>query len=848
MAPQAELVPRNWTASSKDAAGPSSLFLQSSSSDVSCDFSFELLRPNLYRTTFTSNKHPLPPHPSAPLPEAGLGSEKPEATATESTKRFSHNGVTATVDWSDTPLVSLQFSDAKTPIHTDLPFRSYVIDGTGVAHYTRYNRHTLHIGLGEKPAPMDLSNRHFVLSATDCFGYDVYRTDPMYKHIPLLINATPTGVVGIFSTSHSRGTYSVGSEMDGLWGHFKVYRQDHGGLEEYLITGRTIADVVRVYADLVGKPLRVPRWAFGYLAGGMKYSMLDEPRAADALMEFADKLREHDIPCSGFQMSSGYTVAETEPKTRNVFTWNRHRFPDPQGWIAAYHARGIRLIANIKPYVLASHPAYAALRDAGAFFTDPATGASAEARLWSAGGGESGVGGHIDFTSKAGFEWWYDGVRALREQGINCMWNDNNEYTIAHDGWACALDAGAQAVTAAARERARGSAAVGLWGRALQTELNGKASHDALLAVRPDERPFVLTRSATAGSMRYCSSSWSGDNVSSWDGMKGSNALSLTAGACLLQCYGHDIGGFEGPQPEPELLLRWVQMGIYSSRFAINCFKTSPENNRVGDVIEPWMYPEITPLVRDTIKRRYQMLPFIYSLHLESHMAATPPQRWTGWGYESDPEVWCQALKGGETQFWLGDALLVGGVFQPGEESARMYLPKKAGEEGAEFLNLNAPYQYLAAGQWVTIESKWKDSIPVLAKVGSAVPVGKDVQVLSSGDKEDPANLPADDYRGVEVFPARTGGKWFETTWYEDDGVTISGAISSFTFRYSATEKEIVVDFAAKTDGFKPEWKSLDVILPVGEKRIVVDKTGKQLKSAGQDKNGRAVLTLESVL
>lgn len=153
-------------------------------------------------------------------------------------------------------------------------------------------------------------------------------------------------------------------------------------------------------------------------------SMLDEPRAADALMAFADKLREHDIPCSGFQMSSGYTVAETEPKTRNVFTWNRHRFPDPKGWIDAYHARGIKMIANIKPYVLGSHPEYAKLKAAGAFFEDPITKASAEARLWSAGGGESGVGGHIDFTSQAGYDWWYAGVKELRELGIDCMWND----------------------------------------------------------------------------------------------------------------------------------------------------------------------------------------------------------------------------------------------------------------------------------------------------------------------------------------------------------------------------------------------------------------------------------------
>jgi alpha-glucosidase (family GH31 glycosyl hydrolase) len=107
-------------------------------------------------------------------------------------------------------------------------------------------------------------------------------------------------------------------------------------------------------------------------------------------------------------MSSGYTVAETEPTTRDVFTWNRQRFPDPEGSVAKYHAKVIRIIANVKLYVLSNHPEYQKLIAANAFFRDPQTKNTGVARLWSAGGGESGEGGHIDFTSKSGFRWWYE--------------------------------------------------------------------------------------------------------------------------------------------------------------------------------------------------------------------------------------------------------------------------------------------------------------------------------------------------------------------------------------------------------------------------------------------------------
>ena len=854
--PQNEVIPAQWSIVLKDEyehAGEN-LLLKLTTHDLDARFSFEQVAEDVYRTTFTSPKHPLPPWPSIACTR--LSTRRPAQDTILDTFFFTTASSFACVkvDWKDgPPIVSIALKDCTDKIiHRDLAHRSYVLDGPGVAHYTQYNRQALHVGLGEKAAPMDLSKRHFVLSATDCFGYDAHHTDPMYKHIPLLMTATPEYAVATFSTSHSRGVYAVGSEIDGMWGRYKVYRQDYGGLEEYVIVGRTMQDVLRKYADLVGYPLLVPRWAFGYLAGGMKYSMLDEPRACDALVGFANKLREHDIPCSGFQLSSGYTVAETEPKTRNVFTWNKHRFPDPKGFVDNYLRRGIRLIANVKPYVLASHPEYEKLKAAEAFFTDPRTGESAQARLWSAGGGESGVGGHIDFTSRAGYDFWYNGVKALREMGIACIWNDNNEYTIPDDQWQCALDPSimpSESVSAASTKD------VGLWGRYTHTEIMGKASHDAVLSTHPHERPFILTRAATAGTLRYCASSWSGDNVTSWSSMKGANAISLTASTCLLHTYGHDIGGFEGPEPSPELLLRWVQLGCHSMRFAINCFKTSEGDNNVGDVIEPWMYPEITPLIRDAIRRRYEMIPYLYSLMLRSHLYAEPPVRWTGWDYPGDGQVWTdQVLRDGETQYFLGGALLVGGVYEPGVDAARVYLPSRSGPAEDMFLNLNAPHEYLPAGQWHTISSPWKGSIPILAKAGTLIPIGHPFRTVPShrAAQHEPADLPLDDYRAVELFPPPPSSSQlspFKNSWLEDDGISPApSGIVEFELVYEAhPESADVISFKQRTvrdDGsgrmYEPLWQELHFIMPVGETRFVSLK-GQAMEKCEPDAKGRMV-------
>ncbi|KOS17137.1 Alpha-glucosidase 2 [Escovopsis weberi] len=852
--PQSERVPLSWAADGRPSSHPL-VSLKSTDAALPFRFTFEALRPGVFRTTFTSDSHPLPPHPSVPAVSPRIDKDMSlEFAAAETSASIRNGPVTAEVDWKDSSPVVRVFRDGQdTALHEDVPYRSYTADGPGIAHYSRYDRNTLYVGLGEKAAPMNLNGRKFTLSATDSFGYDVYRTDPLYKHIPLLISARPGGCVATFSSTHSRGSFSIGSEMDGMWGRYKVYRQDHGGLEQYTLVGATLREVVRLFADLAGHPLLVPRWAFGYLSGGMKYSMLDDPPASEALLALAGRMKEEDIPCSAYQMSSGYTVAETPPKTRNVFTWNRHRFRDPEAFIREYRRLGMRLIANVKPYVLGNHPEYEKLKAAGALFVDPHTKTTAVARLWSAGGGESAEGGHIDFTSEAGFRWWYEGVKKLREQGIVCIWNDNNEYVVPDDGWQCALDQPSLRVPedlgVSAHRRD-----IGLWGRSLQTELHGKASHDALVHVAPDERPFVLTRSATTGTMRYCCSSWSGDNYTSWESMRGANALALNAGMSLIQCYGHDIGGFEGPQPTPELLLRWVQIGAYSQRFAINCFKTINENS-VGDVIEPWMYPEITHLIRKAIKRRYAMIPYLYSLMLISHREALPPQRWTGWGYESDAEVWTAPLTNGETQFWLGDALLVGGVYEPGVSQARVYLPRASssddgGDDDPGYLNLKAPYQHLEAGQWATIDAEWHGAgVPVLARVGTALPIGRDVQVLSAGEKENLASLPLDDYRAVEIFPPPAtwakcrGQKWYEFTWYEDDGVSPAGknAVSEYTIGYSASSSEIKVKFRRhEASGFRALWRDLVVVLPPGDVRTVSGVDGGHVvASLGPDEEGR---------
>jgi hypothetical protein len=176
-----------------------------------------------------------------------------------------------------------------------------------------------------------------------------------------------------------------------------------------------------------------------------------------------------------------------------------------------------------------------------------------------------------------------------------------------------------------------------------------------------------------------------------------------------------------------------------------------------------------------------------------------------------------------------------------------VYLPKRSPSDSG-FLNTNAPYQYLPAGQWHTVSSPWKASVPVLARIGGAVPVGKAKQTVAPGDKINEANLPEDDYRGVEIFPSpedRSDGTVYETTWMEDDGIsTVEVAekqMAKLTISYSATSKQISVSFTAETTSFEPPWllNGLTIILPVGDGRPVVGGDGCDVESRRCDESGR---------
>ncbi len=79
------------------------------------------------------------------------------------------------------------------------------------------------------------------------------------------------------------------------------------------------------------------------------------------------------------------------------------------------------------------------------------------------------------------------------------------------------------------------------------------------------ERPFILTRSAFAGTQRYAAL-WTGDNTADWGHLEASVPMCLSLAMAGISFCGADVGGFFG-NPDGELFVRWYQAAIFQPFF-----------------------------------------------------------------------------------------------------------------------------------------------------------------------------------------------------------------------------------------------------------------------------------------
>ena len=499
---------------------------------------------------------------------------------------------------------------------------SFQLGGFSVSKQMPADEH--YFGLGDKTGSFDRRNQAYTLWNTDVGPQE--STDPIYKSIPFFLAITGTRSYGIFLDNTWRAWFDFGKQSrDSI-----SFGAEGGPLDYYVLYGPTPKQVVEGYAYLTGTPPLPPLWALGFQQSRYSYTPESQVR------EIANRLRADKIPSDVLYLDIDYQY-----KNR-PFTVDPKTFPNFPGLVSDLRKQHFHLV-NITDLHIAHAPnqGYAPYDtgEAGNQFVKNPDGTEFVGIVW------PGPAVFPDFTRAQTREWWGGLYHQFVADGVAGFWNDMNEPSV-FDGPDKTMplntvhrieEPGFITRTATHAEIHN---IVGLE--------NSRATFEGLLKLRPDERPFVLTRATYAGGQRY-GFTWTGDNSATWNHLRLATQMVLNLGLSGISFSGADVGGF-GSSPAPALLTRWVELAAFSPFFRDHAAKgTLPH--------EVWTNgPEPEAIRRRYIETRYRLLPYLYSLADESSRTGLPLMRPV---FLEFPDVFATGFDDLDTEFLLGPSLLV---------------------------------------------------------------------------------------------------------------------------------------------------------------------------------------------
>lgn len=613
-----------------------------------------------------------------------------------------------------------------TLLHADIVDLAYMEDSNHRRiHTSEISPEDCFYGFGEKSGSFNKAQKFMSMSPKDAMGYNPRETDSLYKHIPFYIklNRGTRKAVGYFYHNTCECDFDMGREKSNYWKPHSRYRTDGGDIDLFLIAGPSVRQVVERYTDLTGKSAMLPRYALGYLGSSMYYPELDND-CDDAILDFIDTTREEKIPVDGFQLSSGYCTVETDKGIKRcVFTWNKKRFKDPREFFAQMEKRGVTVSPNVKPGILLIHPKLDEMKAKGMFIKASSSDEPGIGTWW------GGKGVFADFTNPCTRTYWKEMLKEnVLEYGTSSVWNDNCEYDSLVDK-DCRCDFEGKGGTIGQLKSVMSN---------IMCHITDEAIHETFT----NTRPYIVCRSGHCGIQRYAQT-WAGDNLTCWDSLKYNIATILGMSLSGVANQGCDIGGFYGPSPEAELMVRWIQNGIFQPRFSIH--STNTDNT----VTEPWMYGDCTDYIREAIGLRYQLSPYLYSLMERAHETGLPIMEPMCSAFQEDVKCYEEGV-----DFMLGDSLLVANVVEKGAVSRKIYLP-----EGETFYDFYTRAAY-EGGRTVELPVDL-GSIPLFVRSGAIIPMAE--------DRLD--NLKTQQAEHIRILCAADRDGRFEL--YEDDGISM---------------------------------------------------------------------------
>lgn len=600
-------------------------------------------------------------------------------------------------------------------------------------------------GLGDKVRGFDRRGQAFELWNTDAFGWKV-DADPLYKSLPFWLCLDGGRAHGVFVDQPARAQVDFGKEQPGL---IRYSAKSTEAFDVYLFTSPEPKRVLEAYTSLTGRTPLPPLWALGHHQSRYGYKSETEVRGV------VERLQHERFPLDAVWLDIDYQQGNAP------FTVDTKAFPTFSKMVGDFQQRGVHTVVitdlHIKSYQHEPSPGYAPydtgaagdhfIRNGEAFF---------EGKVW------PGASVFAEFTREKTRQWWGGLYRGFVEQGVAGFWNDMNEPALLGKDKTFAEDVSHRLDDGTTLPHLVVHNAYGM--------LNARATYEGVRKLRPDVRPFVLTRAAYAGAQKYAAS-WTGDNTADRSHLAVTIPQLLNLGVSGYPFNGADVGGFIGC-PDAELFGDWMELGALQP-----FFRNHSSDNACRR--EPWLFgPAVEARARAGVERRYRLLPYLYTLFEESSRTGLPVMRPLWLEYPQDP-----AVAGVDTAYLLGADLLVAPKLVANAARYRVTLPRGDWYDTETLAPVEGgPYDVEPQGS----------SVRLFARAGAIIP---EAPVLRRAELSGKLTL--------TVWP----GAGCQGSLYVDDGQSFgyaTGKSRRITFTCEAAAKSLRVQ--ASSQGEYPAW------------------------------------------
>jgi alpha-glucosidase len=613
--------------------------------------------------------------------------------------------------------------------------------------------------------------------------------DPLYVTIPYLLIVRPEGAVGILLDNPFASFMSVAAPegVTQLPEEATAPRTYIGAPDGrpvlYFITGETPLAVTRKLQRLCGRTPLPPVWALGHHQSRWGY------RSAEDLREIGDQFRKHSIPNDGLWLDIDYMDGY------RVFTFDRESFKNPSKELKSLAGIG-RVCPILDPGVKVD-PKYAIYTEAvdQGLLCMNSEGRPYVGFVW------PGRTVFPDFSLPKTREWWAAHVKTFADTGVSGVWVDMNDPSTGSADFEDMRFGGGKFP----HETYHNQYALGMQ----------MATREGFLQARPNERPFVLSRSGFISTSRYAAI-WTGDSVSNYAYLRQIIPVCLNLALSGIPFVGGDVGGFDG-DATPQLLTDW-----YKAVFLFPVFRNhSCKGTRRQ---EPWaMGAGPRKTIARYVRLRYKMLPYLYSLFVAQENSGDPILRPL---FLEFPESGGRDLTRVADQFMVGPAVMQAPFVNEAQEKRTVELPP-----GSWFDPGTS--RWIKGGRRIPVMAG-QETTPLYFRDGTIVPM------LCGEPKSE-----SSDFSNLEIhlFLSRSGisraGSAASAPIIADDGISydyLNGVRSTVELRAWVEQSVLHIDVSRAGIGFRPF--DLQFVVYDEFKGVILHQDGEReltLKSAGWD-------------